>query len=180
MVEWLMRTLNPPPRNRRATNEVLAIGRIAAMAVYNRDNDPAWWVLLDKEDVSRVLAQGRWGYTDKRDRRGWGPYILRHGRGGGKAPMYLHRFLMDPPDHMWVDHANHNTLDNRKRNLRICLPVENLRNRRNQQGVVWKPELGVWRAQITAAFATEEEALEQRIAWEKALVKVGGWRLAGG
>lgn len=42
----------------------------------------------------------------------------------------LHRFITNCPKGLQVDHLNHDTLDNRKSNLRICTHAENLRNRR--------------------------------------------------
>jgi len=40
----------------------------------------------------------------------------------------LHRFIMNAPDNLMVDHINHNTLDNRRSNLRICTNQENRQN----------------------------------------------------
>ena len=40
----------------------------------------------------------------------------------------MHRFIMNFPKGKYVDHINHNTLDNRKCNLRICNNGDNLRN----------------------------------------------------
>ena len=39
----------------------------------------------------------------------------------------LHRYIMNNPDGV-VDHINHNTLDNRKENLRVTSNANNLRN----------------------------------------------------
>lgn len=47
-----------------------------------------------------------------------------------KYPYSLHRVIMDCPKGFVVDHINHNTLDNRKENLRICTHAENMKNRK--------------------------------------------------
>src|SRR5574340_472040 len=46
---------------------------------------------------------------------------------GGKK-ISLHRFVMNPPAHLWVDHINHDKLDCTRENLRICDNVQNLYN----------------------------------------------------
>ena len=44
----------------------------------------------------------------------------------------LARIIMLAPEDMEVDHINHNTLDNRRCNLRVCTVSENRRNGRKQ------------------------------------------------
>ena len=46
--------------------------------------------------------------------------------------MKFHRLVMNPPKDMEVDHINHNTLDNRRENLRIVSHVVNMANRKRQ------------------------------------------------
>ncbi len=41
----------------------------------------------------------------------------------------MHRDIMKPPSDMTVDHINHNTLDNRRVNLRVCTNRENCINK---------------------------------------------------
>lgn len=48
--------------------------------------------------------------------------------------VYMHRFIIDAPSHLQVDHINGNRLDNRRVNLRLCTVSENLRNQRKTRG----------------------------------------------
>ena len=74
--------------------------------------------------------------------------------------IYMHRFLMNLPSHKEdsrdVDHINHNTLDNRKENLRICEHYQNITsqktrkdNKSGKKGVSWGEDRGKWLARIT-------------------------------
>lgn len=67
----------------------------------------------------------------------------------------LHRLIMNCPDNMEVDHINHNTMDNRKSNLRIVTRSQNnmnhgLRNNNNSgiTGVCWNKTTKEWMAYI--------------------------------
>jgi hypothetical protein len=58
----------------------------------------------------------------------------------------LHRFILFPPDDMLVDHINHDTLDNRRDNLRIVTHSQNQLNRKKPgAGVYWYKPYGKWR-----------------------------------
>lgn len=49
-----------------------------------------------------------------------------------KKIVALHRYVMNCPNGLVVDHLNHNTLDNRRSNLRVVTYGENLRNNRHR------------------------------------------------
>lgn len=56
----------------------------------------------------------------------------------GKHSIRMHRVIMGAPDDLVVDHINHNGLDNRRSNLRICTHSQNQRNRAGN------PKYGYW------------------------------------
>lgn len=65
----------------------------------------------------------------------------------------MHRFITNCPDDLEVDHINHDTLDNRRCNLRICNGSENTSNRHKlkkstskYKGVYWNNKYSKWQA----------------------------------
>lgn len=42
--------------------------------------------------------------------------------------VFMHRVVMNTPDNLMTDHKKHNTLDNRKKELRICSRSQNAKN----------------------------------------------------
>ncbi len=130
--------------------------------------------LVDDEDYERIVSMGLWntarGYAQRSIRQG----KLRRGE-------RMHRVILgvtDPKTH--VDHINHNTLDNRKCNLRLATPRQNAMNRAAQRnnksghkGVSWHGQNNNWCARIMidgkythlGSFAAQQDAIN---AYERA------------
>ena len=81
-------------------------------------------VLIDLDDVDKI-KNFTWRIHNKLF------YISTFEKGNrqNRKLYLLHRYIMNCPDDLVVDHINHNTLDNRKCNLRICQQVKNMQNR---------------------------------------------------
>jgi hypothetical protein len=84
----------------------------------------------------------------------------------------LHRLLLNAPPGLVVDHINHDTLDNRRCNLRLTTQSCNLRNRADQTpdcGLVLRPS-GHWQCRVSehnrtvwlGTYDTKEEARRVR------------------
>lgn len=96
--------------------------------------------------------------------------------------MQAHRLIMDCPTDKVVDHINHNTLDNRKCNLRVCTKRENSHNiLTNTSGfpcINFHKRFNKWRAYTTnrskhihlGYFNTKEEAINR---YKEYIRKVG-------
>jgi hypothetical protein len=74
---------------------------------------------------------------------------------GNKGCIYLHSAIMKPPKGMVVDHADHDTLNNQRNNLRICTNSQNNMNKlptsghtSKYKGVWWHKFHKKWRARI--------------------------------
>ena len=118
------------------------------------------------------LTQGQFALVDDGDFRRFGNFkwyaawdrkrqefrAVRGIKKNGKVKtVRLHRAIMGAKNwSMKVDHINHNPLDNRRDNLRVCTHTENCRNRRGPQknstsgvrGVYWNKLYGKWQARI--------------------------------
>lgn len=121
--------------------------------------------IVDDEDFE-LVNQWKWTALDH------GARIYAHRKIYGpkkkRTCVYLHRFLMNPPEGMEVDHADGNTLDNTRNNLRVCTVAQNRANRtpaKNKSGVTgvyYVERLKKWVVQVRNAhvgtFGTLEAA----------------------
>ena len=110
--------------------------------------------IIDDEDFERI-SQYNW-HTEK---YGNVCYAIRHKTISPKKSVWvaMHREILNISDsQMQVDHINHNGLDNRKVNLRLCTKTENTRyqqksNRHTSskfKGVCMVRGTKKWRVQI--------------------------------
>lgn len=120
--------------------------------------------------------------ADDADLAGDRAWFARHSRGGiyaaNKMPgemVYLHRMLLGVTDRaVQVDHADGDTLNNRRSNLRLATPRDNSCNSRKRIGRtgfrgVWKHERGRYYAVLDRKYvAVCDTAEEAARAWDKA------------
>lgn len=111
--------------------------------------------VVDDEDYEWLM---QWKWNARRDRAGrWYaaraiPDLTKRHK---QTAVLMHRVITNAPPDMWVDHKNHNALDNRRDNLRVCTPAGNSRNARirsdnrsGYKGVGWHKKFNRWRARI--------------------------------
>lgn len=133
--------------------------------------NPAARCKISPEDAAKVLLH-KWSFT-RGGHRSSGTYVRAIDR-SCKPPkqIKLHRYLLDAPNGMQVDHINGDPLDNRRENLRVATPSQNQANWRKKspatsayKGVSWHKGARKWRAtiningkQVHLGFYGEEEA----------------------
>lgn len=110
------------------------------------------YAIVDESDFNK-LSKLKWFAVKKST----GFYAVRNlYLGNGKSrPYYMHQFLMKPPKGKYVDHKDHNTLNNCRSNLRVCSPLESARNKSlpknntsGYKGVSWNRTNNSWVANI--------------------------------
>ena len=112
------------------------------LPIYKR-KDIIGYVKIDPEDYN-VLSK----YKIVETNHGYPIFIIN------KKTVLVHRFVMNPPQNMVVDHIYHDRRDSRKKNLRIVTHQENNTNRTiskyNTSGYtgVYKHHSGKWYARI--------------------------------
>jgi hypothetical protein len=131
-------------RSKKDPAEITIHEDYAEMVLYDWHNNPVGKTLIDLDDVKKLQGH-RWfininGYVGTRM--------------NGKS-ILLHRYVMGVPDDTFVDHAKHNTLDNRKSKLRACTNQQNCCNKlpetntlSGRLGVGWDKRRNKWHVQI--------------------------------
>lgn len=149
-------------------NEIIYEDTFAKIVLYDKEGNINGYSLIDLEDVEKIKDY-KWYLT----RDGYCANSVK-----SKNRVRLHRFLLNVQDDKIVDHVNRDKLDNRKCNLRIATPSENMHNRNlsknNKSGFsgIWHDvKRGKWEVQICinnrkkriGIFVKLEDAIEARL-----------------
>ena len=110
------------------------------------------YALVDDEDYSELIKY-KW-YANHRHGIWYAYTNIRTGK--SRITISMHRFLLNPPKGIQVDHRDHNGLNNRRTNIRICTHAQNIQNQRRKQGsktsrykgVFWNKKESYWYVQI--------------------------------
>lgn len=154
--------------SRDKTNHIEILEDHAEIFLIDKNNEICAKALIDLDDVDKV-KNIKWHRSDLQRST---YYCISNNS------EWLHRLIMGVTDKdIIVDHINHNGLDNRKSNLRICTSGQNTcncltskNNKSGHKGVYWSKERKKWCAQISinnktkglGRYDTIEEAIEAR------------------
>lgn len=109
--------------------------------------------LVDHADVS-LVSEYDWHPVWDRNTKSFYAVTTVKER-GRRRPVRMHRLVVAAKNDEFVDHINHDTLDNRRTNLRLCSRSQNQANQRKcegktseYKGVYWNRQCSRWQAQI--------------------------------
>lgn len=114
--------------------------------------------MIDQEDY-QLVSTLKWHKSDN------GYAVWRGIKDGKKQTIRMHRLITNCPKGKIIDHINHDKLDNRKSNLRICTQSENMRNKRVQgKGYWFQKQNSNWVVEVNnkhiGVFKSETEAAQ--------------------
>lgn len=113
-------------------NEYEIRGDITAIFLRNRAGI-IYETIIDTDDLERVMEFPNKWVGNLPDTKGAPPYVvgtMTIDTNRLKKQFRLHRWILNPPDNLKIDHINHDTLNNRRSNIRVCSNEENMWNRR--------------------------------------------------
>lgn len=131
--------LDTNPRTEKDPNEIHRKKYKAYVDLYDKELNVCAQAIIDIEDVS-IIEKYKWCMTTSNGLN----YAVTFKK---NKPIYMHRLVMDADKKVNIDHINHNTLDNRKRNLRPASVSENGRNV-NAKGVYYDAKNDQYYSQI--------------------------------
>ena len=127
------RFLDDNPRRITDPNDIYIKDGVAYVELYDRNNNVIAVSKFDIEDIPKI-SRYKWyygcGYANVKNRK------IKH--------MAMHRLILNTDQ--FVDHINHDKLDNRKENLREVTKSQNAMNM-NTKGITMQKN-GHWTAQI--------------------------------
>lgn len=123
--------------------------KYAEIYLIDKNNEVCGKALIDLEDIDKV-KNIKWHKSDLQRNT---YYCVSNDKKWRK----LHRLILGVEDsNIFIDHINHNGLDNRKDNLRICTNQQNIcncvipkNNISGCKGVYWSKDKGKWTVQVT-------------------------------
>lgn len=147
---------------KKKTNRIFIENDIAKIEIISPKYGK-FFAIIDEDDIEKVKHL-RW-HVELRNN---GDFYVAESNNS----ILLHRIITNCPKHLVVDHKNHNTLDNRKCNLKICTQKENLQNRKIKDelwGIIHTPD-NKWHVKMNFDFCiafeynlnTLQEALNKK------------------
>ena len=110
-------------------NRVIDHGHCLALALRRRDGGELF-ALISSSDLGKVESlPSYWAASFNRATGRFRVQGLLRREGLKKITVFLHRFILDAPPAVQVDHINHDELDNRRENIRLVTQSINLQNR---------------------------------------------------
>ena len=139
-----------PPKGFKKLNKYIISGNIALIEILSPKYG-YFYAIIDAIDINKVKNYC-WrlshGYV----------YSFYYNKDNIRNDISLQELIVKRIDGLQIDHINHNTLDNRKENLRLCTikqNQENLIKSKNHnktsgiRGVCWKSDKSKWKAYLT-------------------------------
>lgn len=100
------------------------------------------YAIVDPEDYER-LSKYKW-HVKKEPRTFYAIRSEPYKKGRRRKNITMHRVILPVPEGLFVDHINHNGLDNRKANLRPATKRQNTCNSRPSRNKKYTKYKGVW------------------------------------
>lgn len=145
------------PKKKGFCNEYKIKGKTTILYL-EKKNEEIYETIIDTEDLDRLIKFNSTWHTfySITAKTNYVAATKRIEESNRYNTVYLHRLLIDAPPNSYVDHINHNTLDNRKKNLRITTNDKNTRHRKSKnsnnksgyRNVCWSEYDNKWIVQL--------------------------------
>lgn len=134
---------------RDKTNYIEVVEDHAEIFLIDKNNEVCGKCLIDLDDIDKV-KNIKWHKTELQR-------STYYCTSNDKKWKRIHRLILNVTDpNIVIDHINHNGLDNRKSNLRICTNQENImncnipkNNKSGCKGVYWSKDKNKWTVQVS-------------------------------